>query len=121
MNDKNKMEDPIKILCFRDLVDYYHIFEDEVLELLEVDTRTYKRWLKDNSAPSWARKLIAIHGRGYLPPSADWHEFKINRDGELATPFKRFVLSPHDIMAWWYKSKRITTLEQQIDLLKKKK
>lgn len=101
LKQKRNMQDIIRILDFNDLIRHYGLFDNEVLGLLEVDKRTLTRWIKNNSAPVWARKLVVIHGRGYLPPEQDWFDFSIGRDGKLYTPFKNFVLSPHDIMAWW--------------------
>lgn len=107
------------MLSFQQLVDYYSLFEHEVISLLEVDKRTLSKWITHDSAPNWARKLVAIHGRGYLPSDPEWHEFSIKK-GVLLTPFKRFELRPCDIMAMWYVQKRLNILDVEIKRLRQK-
>lgn len=79
MNKKTirDMQDPIRMLEFGQLIEYYTLFDHEVLELLEVYKRTFNKWKLNNSAPNWERKLVVIHGRGYLPADAEWHEFSL--------------------------------------------
>ncbi len=102
--------DPIIQLSFKQLIQHYTLWESEILEFIECDKRTFNGWLKNNTAPIWARKIVAIIGRGYLPPTVTWEGFSI-RDDVLYTPFKRFELSTGRILSFWY------TL-QQIDILK---
>jgi hypothetical protein len=67
-------------LPFDVLIDRLCLTEREVISALDVSRQTVRRWRSNDSAPRYARKLLVIVARGYLPPSGDWYGFKIDGD-----------------------------------------
>jgi len=111
------MQCPIDFLSFAQLVEHFSLFDSDVLALLGVDKRTLKKWLRDNTAPDWARKLVTIHGRGYLPPSKDWAGFRF-RDDKLFTPDGRSITSG-EILGWFYRNQLIETYKRNNQKLRR--
>ena len=98
-------KDLFREVSFDALCDHYGLLDTHLLPLLEVDSRTLKNWrLKDN-APMMARKLVAMHKRGFL--SADWEGFYIEGD-KLYTPTNRYYTTG-EINGFYYKLQMINS------------
>ena len=95
--DPPGMDDAFKEILFRS-----RIPPNEAAKYLDVTPRTLKRWIKDNSAPYMARKLLLLKysNLGTLWP--DWDGYRFCGD-DLWTPNDE-VYSNGEIQAiFWYR------------------
>jgi len=103
---------------FKEIVKRSKLTDEEATAYLDVSPRTFRRWLKEDSAPQMARKLLLlVHGDlGSLWP--DWGGWRFCGD-DLWTP-DNAVYSKGDIQAIFWHRQQIRGLKTDLREERKK-
>ncbi len=104
---------PDRLIAFGDLMRAARLSRPAfAAQFLGVSVESVRRWLRQGSAPEWARLLLAMRA-GHMP-WADWEDWRIVPEGLQLPEYARVVYSPRDLLTLPLLYQRLRTLRSEV-------